>query len=138
MGITFYSVIFSKACPDIIYADFPILQKGCHNIVNIVTFLRCRNVAIMLWRCFITTFCGNIVATFLKLSWNMLQQLNVPTFSQLSPNVVETVLQPYCVRWDCPEPVGRNDQASPALSDNSHCVMIYHDVECVLYIMLCF
>ena len=30
-----------KACPDIIYADFPILQKGCHNIVNIVTL--CQN-----------------------------------------------------------------------------------------------
>ena len=41
------------------------------------------NVAIMLWRCFLT-FCGNVVATLLKLSWNMLQQLRVPTFSQLS------------------------------------------------------
>ena len=38
----------------------------------------------MLWRCFLTTFCGNIAAMFLKLSWNMLQQLNLPTFSQLS------------------------------------------------------
>ena len=90
---------FSKACPDMIYADFPILQKGCHNIVNIVTLLRCRN-EIMLWRCFLTTFCGSILATFLKLSWNMLQQLNLPTFSQFSPNVVETLLQPYIVSWD--------------------------------------
>ena len=34
--------IFSKACPDIFYTDFPILQKGCHNIVDIMTLLRCR------------------------------------------------------------------------------------------------
>ena len=48
-------------------------------------------------KCFLTTFCGNIVATFLKLSWNMLQQLNLTTFSQLPLNVVETLLQPlYC------------------------------------------
>ena len=57
------------------------------------------NVAIMLWRCFLTTFCGNIVATFLYLSCNMLQQLNLPTFSQLFPNVVEKLLQPYIVSW---------------------------------------
>ena len=43
VGIAFYSVkFFSKACPDIFYADFPILQKGCHNILNIITLLRCR------------------------------------------------------------------------------------------------
>ena len=53
----------------------------------------------MLWGCFLTTFCGNIVATLLKLSWNMLQQLNLPTFSQLSPSVVETLLQSYIVNW---------------------------------------
>ena len=57
------------------------------------------NVAIMLWRCLLVMFCGNVVATFLKLSWNMLQQLTVPTFSQLPPNVVETLLQPYIVSW---------------------------------------
>ena len=56
------------------------------------------NVAIMLWRlaviaCFCTTFCGNVVATLLKLSWNVLQQLHVPTFSQLSLNVVAMFLQ---------------------------------------------
>ena len=44
------------------------------------------NVAIILWRCFHTTFCGNVVATPLKLSWDMLQQLHVPRFSQLSLN----------------------------------------------------
>ena len=53
----------------------------------------------MLWRCFLTTLCGNVVATFLNFFWNMLQQLSVPTFSQLSPNVVETLLQPYIVSW---------------------------------------
>ena len=38
VGITFYYVnLFSKACPDMIYVDFTILQKGCHNIVNIIT-----------------------------------------------------------------------------------------------------
>ena len=36
------SMVFSKACPDIFYADFATLQKGCHNIVNIITLLRCR------------------------------------------------------------------------------------------------
>ena len=51
------------------------------------------NVAIMLWRFFLTTFCGNVVAIILKLSWNMLQQLHVPTFSQLSLNVVAMLLQ---------------------------------------------
>ena len=39
------------------------------------------------------TFCGNVVATLLKLSWNMLQQLHVPKFSQLSLNVVDMFLQ---------------------------------------------
>ena len=29
------SHFFSKSCPDIIYADLPILQKCYHNIVNI-------------------------------------------------------------------------------------------------------
>ena len=48
------------------------------------------NVAILLWRCFHTTFCGNIVATLLKLSWNMLQQLHVPTFPQRCDNVFAT------------------------------------------------
>ena len=66
--------LFSKACPDIFFADCPILQKGYHNIVNIIlnTSTLSMNVAIMLWRCFLT-FCGNVAATFLKLSWNMLQ-----------------------------------------------------------------
>ena len=30
----------------------------------------------------------------------MLLQLNLPTFSQFSLNVVETLLQPYSVSWD--------------------------------------
>ena len=36
---------------------------------------------------------GNVIATLLKLSWNMLQQLHVPTFSQLSFNVEVMFLQ---------------------------------------------
>ena len=51
------------------------------------------NVAIMVCRCFLTTFCGNVVATLLKLSWNLLQQIHMPTFSQLSHNVVTMFLQ---------------------------------------------
>ena len=98
--------LFSKACPYMIYEDFPILQKGCHNIhceyrnTYQYTLSKWINVSIMLWRCFLATFCGNTVGTFLKLSWNMLQKLNLPTFSQLSPNVVEILLQPYIVSWD--------------------------------------
>ena len=64
------------------------MNECCHNVVEMFYY----NV---LWQ-----RCGNVVATFLKLSWNMLQQLNLPTFSQLSPNVVETLLQPYIVSWD--------------------------------------
>ena len=60
----------------------------CHN-----TSTLSMNIAIILWRCFHTTFCGNIVATLLKLSWNMLQQLHVPAFSQLSLSVVTIFLQ---------------------------------------------
>ena len=63
-------------------------QGWIHNI-RPTTLANVMNVAIMLW-CFLTTFCGNVVATFFRLSWNMLQQLNVPTFSQLPPNAVET------------------------------------------------
>ena len=47
------------------------------------------NVAIILWRCFHTTFCGNIVSTLLKLSWYMLQQLHVPTFPHRRDDVFE-------------------------------------------------
>ena len=44
------------------------------------------NVAIILWRCFHTTFCGNIVATLLKLSC-----ANVfTTFPQRCDNVLAT------------------------------------------------
>ena len=45
------------------------------------------NVAIMLCRCFLATFSANVVATLLKLSWNMLQQLNLPTFSYFPPTL---------------------------------------------------
>ena len=82
---------FFKACPDMIYADFPILQKGCHNIVNIVALLRCQNewmnVAIMLWRCFLTMFCVNIVATFLKVSWICCGNLICQCFHNFPPTL---------------------------------------------------
>ena len=84
-----------------IYADFTILQKGVHDIVNIIAlkyeYECCHNVV----GCLLTTFCGNIVATYLKLSRNMLQQQKCANFSQLSlsPNVVETLLQLHIVSW---------------------------------------
>ena len=72
VGITFYYVnFFSKACPGMIYADFPILQKGCHNIVNIVTLLRCKNecchnVVEMFSYNILRQHCGNVLETFLE------------------------------------------------------------------------
>ena len=79
VSITFYSVnLFSKARPDnMIHADFTILQKGCHNIVNIITLsYMYETVAIMLWRCFLTTFAATLWQHSCQLSWNMLQQDN--------------------------------------------------------------
>ena len=84
---------FSKPCPNVFYADFPILQKVAQHCEYHNTSTLSMNVAIMLWRRFLTTFCGNVVATLLKLSWNLLQQLHVPTFSQLFLNVVAMFLQ---------------------------------------------
>ena len=85
--------LFSKACPDIFYADFHIAERFPQHGEYHNTSTLSMNVAIMLWRCFLTTCCGNGVATLLKLSWNVFQQLHVPTFSQLSLNVVAMFLQ---------------------------------------------
>ena len=78
------------SCPDMIYADFTILQKGCHNIVDIMAlsyvYECCHNVVEM----FSYNFCGNIVATFLKLSWNMCQRFH---------NFPPTLLQLYIVSY---------------------------------------
>ena len=80
-----------------IYADFTILQKGCHASVNIITlndvYECCHTVVEM----FSYNVCSNIMATFLKLSWNMLQQhkcANVfTTFPQRCGSVAATI---YC------------------------------------------
>ena len=73
LGITFYFVNFSKAYPDMIYAEFPILQKGCHNIVNIVALLYvvkinycCHNVVEMFSYNVLRQHCGNVLVIFLE------------------------------------------------------------------------
>ena len=70
VGITFYSVNFVNACPDMIYTDFTILQKGCHNIVNIITlsyvYECCHNVVEMFSYKVLRQHCGNIIKTFLE------------------------------------------------------------------------
>ena len=73
-----------------IYADFTILQKGCGDVE--------------FWKCFLKTFCGNIVTTFLKLSWNMLQQQKCTniftTFPQRCGSVTATTCtHVYMVSW---------------------------------------
>ena len=49
-----------------IYRDVPILQKGCHNIVNVVTLLCCHNVVEMLSFNVLRQRCGNAHECFLE------------------------------------------------------------------------
>ena len=93
VGITFYSVIFFLTHVLIFSTRiFPYSRLPQHCEYHNTSTLS-MNVAIILWRCFLTMLCGNVVATLLKLSWNMLQQLHVPACSQLSLNVVAMFLQ---------------------------------------------
>ena len=101
VGITFDPVIcfLSKACPYIVYADFPILQKGCHNMVNIVALFpneSCHNVVEMLSYNILRQRCGNFFLDFPGICCSYVY-LIFPTFSQLSSNVLDTLLQPYIV-----------------------------------------
>ena len=88
---------YNTTMDGLIYVDVTILQKACHSIVNIITLN------------YVYEYCHNVVEMF---SYNVLRQhslnfpeiccnnKNMPTFSQLSPNVVETLLQLYIGSWD--------------------------------------
>ena len=58
------------------------------------------NVAIMLCRCFLTTFAATLWQLFLNFPGICCRNLIFAMFSQVSHNVVETLLQPYIVSWD--------------------------------------
>ena len=64
------SLLFLKHVLILIYAEFPILQKGCHNIVNIVTLNYvnecCHNVVEMFSYNVLRQHCGNILEMFLE------------------------------------------------------------------------
>ena len=74
-------------------------------------FPYCRKVATTLWishRNIVNECCPNVVMFSYNVlrqhSWNFpgicFSKLNLPNFSQLSPNVVETLLQPYIASWE--------------------------------------
>ena len=85
VGITFYPVNrFLKHALILLTRIFPYCRKvhKRHNFVNIVTLF-----AATLWQLVLNfpgICCSNLI---------------FPTFPQLSPNVVETLLQPYIVSW---------------------------------------
>ena len=84
------------SCPDMIYADVPIVQKGCHNIVNIVTLLRCQNecchnVVEMFSYNVLRQYCGNVLETFLEYVAAILFANVFTTFPQCCGNVAATI-----------------------------------------------
>ena len=76
-----------------IYGDFPILQKGCYNIVNIVTLLFCYNVVEKFSYNVLRERCGNAHETFLEYFAATLCANVFITFSQRCGNDAATI---YC------------------------------------------
>ena len=96
------SFFSSKACPDMIYAEFIILQKRCHSIINIITLsyvYECwHDVVKMVSYNVLRQHCGNIFETFLEYV-AVTKCANVfITFPQRCGNITATT-ELYIVSW---------------------------------------